>query len=214
MNLCAIVASNEETRNIAASALQTFGIAAVFVPSIAGLPVCITNTPVCGILLDLPTMMRATPEEKHILRELPESFPFAKFRVSSSTLITSGIPLERFINTCQNFWPRVMRAHPRVVQHLAVRLARESGFTHPEKTITLNISQGGCLLYTAEEWSLGDEVWLHFHEDNSLALGSVRSVVPWGRPRQMPSIGIEYRTDPAPETAPAQPYPPPTNPRQ
>jgi Tfp pilus assembly protein PilZ len=64
------------------------------------------------------------------------------------------------------------------------------------KTITYDVSERGCFIYSTADWCTGDSVWIFVKglKDRSLIKGIVRRVVPWGTYMKVPGIGIEVDT--------------------
>lgn len=64
-----------------------------------------------------------------------------------------------------------------------------------ERTFTKDISPDGCFIISTRRRKEGDIVILRFPDLNDTAFmkAQVRTVVKWGRGRQMPGIGVIFR---------------------
>ena len=63
-----------------------------------------------------------------------------------------------------------------------------------ERTITMNASQGGCFLFSNQDWLNTANGWFIINElqDKSPIKGEIRFVVPWGKEMVIPGIGIFF----------------------
>jgi Tfp pilus assembly protein PilZ len=64
-----------------------------------------------------------------------------------------------------------------------------------EKSVTLNVSQGGCYLYSVRKWKANETAWFVFKELDDLTpiQADVRWCVPWGTSMKIPGIGVQFR---------------------
>jgi hypothetical protein len=193
-----VVAKNEETCTAIVQAVQAEGASAVASSSLKDLPGILREVPTNGILLDIITSTKASAEEKQETNDLLQLYPHAKVKVTEDGIKIIGInkSLKQFVHDCQSFKARVIRACDRPIRYTGVYLSADNNFEDAEKAVTLNITDGGCFVYTAHEWKVDDRVWLHFKEDDRIRLGVVRWVQPWGNSRRMPGIGINFIQDP------------------
>jgi hypothetical protein len=155
------------------------------------LPVALLRTPVCGILLDLPTLVLASHEDKQGAQEPCEFYPFAKFKLVDGEIRVLSRTIDGFISECQQFKPRTIRQYARRERVLGVLLSANDKFENAEKAVTLNISISGCFVYSVREWNLGDHVWLRFPGNLVVLGGTVCTWHPWGNNRILPGIGIK-----------------------
>src|SRR6266567_2962396 len=131
--------------------------------------------PFRGILVDMPTYMQGSEEEKRLLTDLVELFPALRIRcqVASGEIRTlpfgaacpANIPPADFVQKyCTSFTHRKIRACERSQQNLPVLL----NMSLPEeiisgtRSVTANISRGGCFLISFEPLNVGDRIWLIF----------------------------------------------------
>ena len=157
-----------------------------------------------GLLLDLPTKMKAIRKSKSYVYQLVEKFPVAHLVLDNKTgrigccrfNNKSCSSLLDFINSqCRNSVPQRIREESRKELHLSLRLYKKKDDMRPERSVTKNISSGGCFVISTRRWKLGSDVWLQFSEmkDFDLIQAQIRSVVKWGEGRQIPGIGLEFK---------------------
>ncbi len=157
-----------------------------------------------GLIVDLPTKMKAIKANKSEVYRLVEKFPVAHVRVDNTTgkircsyvgLRQDGNALVAFINDqCRNAQPQKLKAAVRMEMHVPVLLYRQPESKRPERSITVDISAGGCFIVTTHRWIEGQEIILRFPELSGMASvrGQIRTVVPWGKGRRIPGIGVKF----------------------
>jgi hypothetical protein len=157
-----------------------------------------------GLLLDLPTKMKAIRENKGEVYRLAEKFPVAHLRIDSNTHEIrcfhvgrkAGDALVDFIdNQCRNAAPQKLRTSIRREIHLPVKFSRFPESRRRERSITQDISPWGCFIITTRRWRAGDEIFLDFPglSDSTPIRGEVRTVVKWGTQHQIPGIGVKLK---------------------
>lgn len=194
----AVVAKNEAARKTLADALQAAGVDAIALNSMAELPALLKEVPVSGILLDLVTSAKATAQEKRETNDLIQLYPHVKTKVIGDEvkILGNGSSLLEFIRDSRSFTPRVVRKREREVRFIGFLISTDSEFSDAEKTVTLNISDDGCFVYSAREWKEGDRVWLRFSENDCVVQGVVCWWQPWGNNKRIPGIGIRFDYNP------------------
>ena len=62
------------------------------------------------------------------------------------------------------------------------------------RSVTANMSHGGCFLVPFEPWNVGDRGWIVVSDlkDESPIPVEVCSVLPWGEPRSLPGMGVNF----------------------
>lgn len=165
-----------------------------------------------GLMVDLPTHFNAVREDRTFVHNIMTKFPFllvslAKERDRVNAMYvgqTHRASLEEFIEKqCRAFSPRRFRYQVRKDIHFNLRLTVEGsdGRDADRRTNTVNVSVGGCFVYSARPPEVGAQVRLVFEEfdDPTPVRAEVRHAVPWGTPMRMPGMGVEFVT-----IAPAQ----------
>jgi len=158
----------------------------------AELPAVLQKIRACGILLEVITLIKASPTDKKAIQDLLELYPFGKFKLAGNgVLILGKESVEQFVYECRNFNPRTLRKELRKSGHIAVYLSADGTFEDAEKVVTINLSVGGCFVYSIREWSIGKRVWLQFPGDAVVVCGTVCSWQPWGNNKIIPGIGVK-----------------------
>ncbi|SHJ28036.1 PilZ domain-containing protein [Malonomonas rubra DSM 5091] len=165
--------------------------------------------PYNGLLIDLPTLVKANQVEKAQCHELLRLFPTLRLRwdQSSQKLLcllygshpTDNMSLKLFIDEhCQSFTARRIRRFQRMRLHYNVLLASDEDFRDDdvERSTSIDISEGGCSLITGRDRPLESNVWLRFieFEDQTPIQASICSRIPWGTAMKIPSIGVSFTT--------------------
>ena len=196
----AVVALNQDARTTIAAALNALGMEALPSASVHELVTILRTTSASGILLEVATSIKASPEEKEAINMLSRLFPLAKCRVAGKEVVVFGKAnsLDGFVSECRQFQPRTIRREPRRSIYLAVHLSADESFHDAERVVTLNVSGGGCFLFSARQWSAGDRVWLRLCGHEVAVYGVVCSWQPWGSGKGMPGIGIKLDAECAP----------------
>ena len=162
--------------------------------------------PYNGVLVDVPTMIRIPKDEKDLVKEIMDLFPVIqlKFDPATGTISTffsgqlnKSCTLDDFINNeCRRFLARTARKSERKTLHLNVMLGKEKfGRRSPfERTVTLNVSKGGCFIFSTVDWGVGATAWFMIKElkDGTPIRGEVRWKVDWGKAMQIPGIGVTF----------------------
>jgi hypothetical protein len=186
-------------------ALKEAGVEFTAVSTVAELAAHVTRIACSGIVVDIASMIRATPEEKSFLSLVEKIFPFARAKwdkAGGRALLHSYrsanpiVGIGEFVESqCCGFKLRKLRSHERRddVWNVLLRGIHEP-VEKEEKSFTLNVGGGGAFLFTAGFFCEGDMVWLSFKEmkDKSLIRAEVRRFVPWGTERRVPGVGVRF----------------------
>lgn len=152
-----------------------------------------------GILVDLPSIVKAKGEEKIVACSLTGFFPTLRVRVMGAMLIPMTMPgaakqensVADFINrACKNFFARKLRAHHRHLIGISVATRFDGTET---RAFTLDISWGGAFIvdFNPERFNPGDELTVFFQEPGCEARATVRWKQSWGL-RHAPGIGVQF----------------------
>lgn len=163
--------------------------------------------PLNGILVDMPTYMRSSEDEKRLMTELVVLFPALRLKCNESTGEIRTLPFGTVYpgNTapavfvqkyCTTAVPRKIRTSERHKMNLPALLSTSLpvGNISDTKTVTADISRGGCFIVVFNPWSVGDRGWLTVPElkDKTPIQVEVCSVLPWGESRSMPGMGVKF----------------------
>lgn len=159
-----------------------------------------------GVMVDLRTKVKASHDDKDLLQALLEQFPLAqlKFEEATGTVRSLNVgqargseTMEAFINEeCRPFPARPIRASVRKNIHFNALISK-NGTPSEEggiQTVTMNVSEGGCFLYSTDHWEIGSKLSIVFRgmEDQRPITGEVRWQIPWGKTMQIPGIGVKF----------------------
>ena len=160
-----------------------------------------------GILLDVPSLVRATREEKSTLYDLISIFPTLRVKwdprsASVRALFYDFVPepdagVETFVREqCARFFPRIIRQGERVPLHLNILVSPDPTFPDgtTTRTATLNISAGGCFIVGVWEWEGGSRLWVRMLDlaDPAPIGVEVRWRKEWGNAPGMPGVGVRF----------------------
>lgn len=164
------------------------------------------DKPYNGVMIDVPTKIKASKEEKTLVHEILNKFPVIqlKWESKSGTIKTlshnqykSGGTLNDFINQeCRSFNPRTIRASVRKNINFNVILANNNNFGEEniEKTITIDVSKEGCFIYSPKKWEIHSNVRFIINEidDHTPIRGEVMWGIEWGKAMRIPGIGVMF----------------------
>ena len=156
-----------------------------------------------GLFLDLPTKLKAIRKNKTYVYNLVEKFPVSHLQTDNKTgevrcfhfYKNSSKTLLDFINSqCRNFLPRRIREEIRKEIYLHLTVYKHKDDKKPERSVTKDISSGGCFIFSTRRWREGDDIWIRFKEmiDSPLIRAQIRTVVKWGDCHQVPGIGVGF----------------------
>ncbi len=176
------------------------------VSSFKDLQQLLTDKPYQGVMIDLKTKIKSSKNEKKLTHEILDQFPVVQLTVEGNTGEVKSLfsgksegtgSLEEFIKQdCASFPARSLRASVRSNIHFNTILSKTGGFQDcdVERTITIDISKGGCFVYSCYEWERKKQVSLILNdlEDKTSIVGEIRWKRPWGSALQIPGIGIKF----------------------
>ena len=163
-----------------------------------------------GVLVDLKTKIRAIKKDKELAHQILEQFPVVQLRLDVQTQEVNALyygkskgdgTLKDFIQkNCRFFDARKLRAYPRAQVNLNVTLSKTGDFSDHSsvRTVTTDISKGGCFLFATDEFDFKQRVYIRFEDlsDPALVTGEVRWSKPWGQALQLPGIGVKFDNTP------------------
>ena len=159
-----------------------------------------------GVMIDMKTKIRARRNEKELVYKILELYPAAQLLYDEKAGMirahfigkSSGSgSIDTFINVeCQSFNERSIRSNSRKKIHFNVILSKNGDFAEKsvDRAVTLDISKGGCFIYSIDFWELGSSVWLVLKElvNNQPIEGKVKWVKCWGERMQIPGFAVEF----------------------
>jgi hypothetical protein len=199
-----LIASEMDNQKKYLSLLKDIGADITAVASFKNLDRSISENSYHGLMVDFNTQFKAVKENRDFVYRVMENFPVVLLRLDKEKNKikafyrsgTKSISLEDFIfKKCFRFKGRRFRYHERKPLHFNVTVSRNRSMIGEEcqRSSTLNVSRGGCFVFSTAKWEHGDEIWMTAKEmqNNSPARGEVRYVVPWGTVGCVAGIGIE-----------------------
>jgi hypothetical protein len=165
----------------------------------------------CGVLFDVPTLVREKGFDKPLLRDLASIYPSVRLKYDPGTDMvhalgadaapTGRAGLSAFVEACREVPPRALRRGGRVTVHLPVVLRRPGPPTDRDgdRAVTLNLCAWGCFVVTAATIAKGAPVELELPDVSGCRVPCrVSWIEPWGRRRELPGVGLIFLEVPAP----------------
>jgi hypothetical protein len=198
-----LISSTAKERKVYESAIRALDVKVTAVPSIKGLSEEVKDLYLNGVAMDMSTKIVALKEDREFIYTTLRKFPVAHLTLGKETgkirLFYPGQPpgatLKDFVDReCRTFTPRRLAHHIRKELHFNVLLSRYPEMVDCEKTVSVDVSEGGCFIFSAQEWVTGDMVWLKILELSSQhPIGAlVKRCVRWGEAMRVPGIGLQF----------------------
>lgn len=189
-------------------ALDRQGISCLVISGLKEVSTLTAGTPFSGVLLDMPVLIKSTPNDKAMLEDILKALPSAYLNIAPATdairLLTAdgtqGIAktLEEFSGICKGFTPRIVRPKNRYPLHLNALLSGSGPDSRSERTVTLNASADGCFLFSANpDLQVDQQVTLQFVglQDPTPVNAVICWLRHWGdEGHHLPGIGVRFTT--------------------
>ena len=200
-----LVCEDNEEKNTYLDALESLTVSVEAVSSFKNLESLLLEDPYHGVMVDMKTKIRAIRNEKELAYQILDKYPVVQLRIDEETgeirTLSDGksrhdATLEEFIEAdCRRFEARAIRSSPRAKYHFNVLLSKTEKYSEDncERTITFNVSKGGCFIISCREWKLKQQVSFRIKdiEDQARITGDVRWYKPWGKSVGIPGIGVQ-----------------------
>ena len=159
-----------------------------------------------GLLVDILTLIRSSKEEKTIAYDCINFYPTLRVKWDARQRSISCSPqghsfptdaegaLACFIESrCRPFSARPLRRFNRKDTYLNLLLSA-SPQAWGVKTFTVNVSQGGAFVHTAESLPKGSRVWLSVPDmpGDEPVPATVCWSIEWGGCRTIPGVGVMF----------------------
>ena len=201
-----LVAESEKHREAYLAAIDRPGVTVVTCAAFDQLPADAVDQPFHGVLVDLPTKIRALKNHRDFVYRILDRFPLAQLsrdrRTGKVNVFYHGQEnsrtLEDFLyNRCRSATPRLFRRHHRKKVHFHV-YATGIG-TDTTRSTTINLSKSGCFIYTVDTCPVGSSLTVSFTAaEGQRPVGAiVRHTVTWGTPQRLCGLGLEFAGNPA-----------------
>jgi len=204
--LVLLVARSASRSQTYREALDRLGISCLAISAIKEVAILTAGTPFSGILLDMPLLIKTTPSDKIALEDVTKALPSAYLNITPANdlirLLTANNmqgtakTLEDFSVLCKNFTPRIVHLKQRYNLYLNALLSSAEATERQEQTTTLNVSSGGCFLFSANnQFQVGQPVAINFVglQDTTIVQASICWLQRWGgKWHNFPGIGVKF----------------------
>ncbi len=200
-----LIAREGAQRDQYLAALRETGVQVTVASSLKKLSKDVADRLYHGVLVDLATKIRAISEDKEFIYSILGNFPMAQLKLERKTGKISvflygqrrGGFIEEFLyKECLSFKPRKFRYHVRKQIHFNVMFidAPEPDSGKNARSITMNVSKGGCFIFSAGPFERGDEIRFVLKElsDHTPISGVIRYRIAWGDAMRVPGVGVEF----------------------
>jgi len=169
----------------------------------------VIEVPYNGLLIDVPTMIRCECTDKNRVNRIVERFPSLRLMYDpgfggirglarGGTMRDNRDLAEFVLSECVPFVPRSIRVATRQALIFNVLLGGDPGrmAVEAERTVTINVSEHGCFVFTAGRWVIDAPVWLvvgEFEDKTPIEL-RVRWRRGWGEAMTLPGIGTTFES--------------------
>ncbi len=175
--------------------------------SFEGLYKAITKIPYNGILIDMPTKVVTLRKDKEMVDSILKQYPVARLTLNNksgqlsvfySNQIAGSGTLDDFLaQQCRSFTARIIRSDLRrdVVFNVILSKSINISDENSERTVTINISRGGCFIFSIDDWEVNNDAWFTIKEltDQTPIRGQVKWKVDWGSKMSIPGIGVKFK---------------------
>lgn len=156
-----------------------------------------------GLMVDLRTKLKYPSTNPDLTNKLFETYPLVTVRwmVKAHKIAalfngegTCSKDIENFLQACSKHGARRIRAHERFPLNLPVRICPSKEFKGAEQTVTIDVSESGCFVFTTQAFERGQILWLDIPElpDKKPIKALIRRIIPWGKGHQIPGVGLEF----------------------
>lgn len=162
-----------------------------------------------GVLLDIVSSIRAPSFDREVIKDLLEVYPALRLRWDPASgeirtlMIGAGsgqrITLPFFIrNYCQQFIPRGLRfgSRKQIYCNVLWSVAETPMPETFERSVTFDLSMGGCFLFTVQPLAKKTAIWLQLVEMKEVEpiRGTVEWCREWGKTMQVPGVGVRFQS--------------------
>jgi hypothetical protein len=203
-----LAVKNEKRQEVYLSALGS-SAAITSVERLGEIPELLRKSPYSGILIDINLKVKATYMEKVRISDSLNTMPSATLNckagqeeiklLMADTRYGTARTLDEFINLCATFQPEVIYHEEQNALHLNALLSRSPDFgADAEHTFTMNISESGCFLFTADKtgFESQDTIWIDFVglAQRNPVKGKVCWKCEWGVSNSVPGIYVSFES--------------------
>jgi Tfp pilus assembly protein PilZ len=202
-----LLSRNTEAVSACKKAFEALGVCCEWTDNIVDMHQKLLSTPFNGLVLDVLTTAKTSQKDRALIQEVSEYYPTLLMRWNSATQKIGGMvfgeildkkdPLGDFVSRfCRAERALLFREDKRHDIHLNVLLSLDKDFSEElvEKTVTLDLSRGGCFIISSRSWENIDQAWIRLLEliDPTPIQVQLCRYVPWGKQTKIPGIGIKF----------------------
>lgn len=202
-----LLSNNPEAVSACRKHLDRIGIRYVCAGNVGDMHRLLTSTPCSGLVLDVLSTARASQKERLLIQEVSEVYPTLLMRWNSGSKQIRGLvfgeilnkqdPLGDFVTRfCRPGRAHTYREDKRHTIHLNLHLSGDQEFSPhlAEKTVTLDLSPGGCFIVSSRNWQHIGRAWIKLQElsDPSPIQVQICRYLPWGEHNRIPGIGVKF----------------------
>lgn len=160
-----------------------------------------------GLLVDVPTMIRCECADKNRITRIMNLFPVLRLMynpqfggirgLAQGGTVRDNRDLGEFVrDECMAFEARSVRLAARKNMVFNVLLLKDLDRETAERTITVDVSERGCFIYTVDRWNIASPAWMVINEfdDKTPIELKVRWSRGWGRIMCPPGIGASFES--------------------
>lgn len=203
-----LIAQEGAARDLYTRAIRRIGAHVDSVISIEDFQGAVVTSAYNGIVIDIPTKIQALNRHQDLVNSILERFPVIQVNQEKSTgriraLLYGRHQRQGELNAliqeaCFSGPPRRFRAAERRDVNFNLLLARSRDFDSGaiERSVTINISQGGCFVFTTARFQKGQRVWIRimeFYDKTPIACVVIHKRK-WGRKMAIPGIGVRFES--------------------
>ncbi len=162
--------------------------------------------PYNGILIDMPTKIITLSKDKERVDNILKRYPVARLTFNdksgqlcvfhSNQCAGSGTLDDFLAQQCRSFTARTIRSDRRrdIIFNVILSKTKNVSDENSERTVTMNISRGGCFIFSIGDWEVNNDAWFIIKEltDQTPIHGQVKWKVDWGQKMSVPGIGIQF----------------------
>ena len=202
-----LLSSNSEAVSACQQTLEERGANCAWAGDVVDMHRQLVSTPFNGLILDVLTTARIAQKDRALVQEVSEYYPTLLLRWNKASQKVRGLvfgeildkedPLGDFVERfCQAERALTFRENRRYDIHFNVLLSPEQDFSGElvERTVTLDLSRGGCFIISSRDWKNINQAWIRILElsDPTPIRVQLCSRVPWGEQTRIPGIGIKF----------------------
>ncbi|MDA8428141.1 MAG: PilZ domain-containing protein [Geobacteraceae bacterium] len=195
------------SRHVYQAQMDLSGVALVCVQGLMEFFRSAVYCPLNGIMVDMPTYLRSSDEEKRLLTDLVAIFPALRLKcheptaeirtLSFGTEYPGTISPAVFIRDyCIPFVQRRIRTSERSKLNLPALLKSTLPVedTPGTRSVTASLSREGCFLISFEPWDVGERGWIVIPglKDSAPIPVEVCWNRAWGGHRLLPGMGVRF----------------------